>query len=299
MAGGNSHDRRMHRRSMLDLLKIHKVELGIEFCLGVFIALYQLGAEQMDIPHNFWVGLGSWVIAGAIGVRIIWILMDSRRLVWKIVLCFIPLMIFGWLVWSNAYPKYQELFTLSEAAKKLPIVPKSWIPKPPAIAFEVVRKPVAVGQQPHASKRKELSAPSSESSEVKTEESKPEPKDAPPSGPIGVYNAPGGKFTATCSVFNGPNGKAIENHGEMTLNRSSVNAPQPCSPSQLKADAIDFLLETGTGTDNPFGEHAWIHSCTEILHDEFGEQTVKDFMVQPDIEKKKEFLIKLKASLHD
>jgi outer membrane biosynthesis protein TonB len=135
-------------------------------------------------------------------------------------------------------------------------------------------------------------------SELKTEESKPEPKDFPPSGPVAVYNAKGGEFFASCSSINGPNGKAFENYGKVILEKSSVNAPQPCSPSQLKANAIDFLLETSSDIDIPFKEHAWLINCTKILHDEFGEETVKDFMAQPSIEKKKEFLIKLMASLH-
>jgi hypothetical protein len=135
---------------------------------------------------------------------------------------------------------------------------------------------------------------------VKTEESKPGPKDVPPSGPIGVYNAPGAKFSATCSVINGPNGKAIENHGEMNLDRSSVNAPQSCSPSQIKASEIDGLIsETSEPSfrGNASRENAWTRFSIAVLGGEFDEHVAKDFAAQPDLEKRLEFLKKLKDSL--
>lgn len=53
--------------------KHHKLELGIELCLELAIALYQLGAEQMDLPHNFWIGLVSWTVATGLAIRMFWI----------------------------------------------------------------------------------------------------------------------------------------------------------------------------------------------------------------------------------
>jgi hypothetical protein len=136
--------------------------------------------------------------------------------------------------------------------------------------------------------------------EVKTEEPKSEPKDAGPSGPVAVYNAKGGEFFASCSVIYGPDGKAIENHGKVTLDHTSVNAPQSCSPSQIKASYIDgLILET---TDSSFirnarSENAWTIFSKAVLSDNFNEQVVKDFEAQPDFEKRIEFLKKLRASL--
>jgi hypothetical protein len=54
--------------------KKHHVELGIEFCLELAIALYQLGAEQMDLPHSFRIGLTLWVLATVLALRMFWIL---------------------------------------------------------------------------------------------------------------------------------------------------------------------------------------------------------------------------------
>jgi len=60
--------------------KKHYLELGIEFCLELAIGLYQLGAEQMDLPHNFWVGLVLWIAATAVALRMLWIFPGIERL---------------------------------------------------------------------------------------------------------------------------------------------------------------------------------------------------------------------------
>jgi hypothetical protein len=136
--------------------------------------------------------------------------------------------------------------------------------------------------------------------EVKTEESKSELKDALPRGPVAVYNAKGGEFFASCSSIIGPDGKAFENHGKVTLYRSGVNAPQPCSPSQAKASEIDGLIsETAESSfrADARNEIMWTRFSIDILRQEFDEQVAKDFAAQPDLEKRIEFLKKLKASL--
>jgi hypothetical protein len=120
---------------------------------------------------------------------------------------------------------------------------------------------------------------------------------AAPAGPVGVYNAEGGKFYSTCSEIDAPGGRAIENHGEMALEHSSVNAPPPCSPSEKKAFGIDQMLSASLRQNN-FVEHTWSVWCEAILRKEFDEQTAKGFMAQPDTEKKREFLRKLKEPIH-
>jgi NhaP-type Na+/H+ or K+/H+ antiporter len=49
------------------------IELGIEFVVELLLFLYPYGAEQMNLPHNFWLGLGCWVIGTAIAIRMFWI----------------------------------------------------------------------------------------------------------------------------------------------------------------------------------------------------------------------------------
>src|SRR5437879_476162 len=49
------------------------VELGIEFIVELLLFLYPYGAEQMNLPHNFWLGFACWVIGTAIAVRMFWI----------------------------------------------------------------------------------------------------------------------------------------------------------------------------------------------------------------------------------
>lgn len=49
------------------------LELGIEFAAEFLLFLYPYGAEQMSLPHNFWLGLGCWILGTAIAIRMFWI----------------------------------------------------------------------------------------------------------------------------------------------------------------------------------------------------------------------------------
>jgi len=49
------------------------VELGIEFLSELLLFLLPYGAEQMNLPHNFWLGLGCWIGGLAIAIRMFWI----------------------------------------------------------------------------------------------------------------------------------------------------------------------------------------------------------------------------------
>lgn len=48
-------------------------ELGIEFAVELLLFLLPYGAEQMDLPHNFWLGALCWAAGTAIGIRMFWI----------------------------------------------------------------------------------------------------------------------------------------------------------------------------------------------------------------------------------
>jgi hypothetical protein len=58
---------------MVDAGKPVVVELGIEFVVELLLFLYPYGADQMNLPHNFWLGLGCWVVGTAIFIRMFWI----------------------------------------------------------------------------------------------------------------------------------------------------------------------------------------------------------------------------------
>jgi hypothetical protein len=49
------------------------IELGIEFLSELLLFLYPFGAEQMNLPHNFWLGLGCWNGGAVIAIRMFWI----------------------------------------------------------------------------------------------------------------------------------------------------------------------------------------------------------------------------------
>lgn len=65
---------------MVRSTKNDKLELGIELCLELAIALYQLGAEQMDLPHSFGFGLFLWIVATVLAIRVFWIFPGIERL---------------------------------------------------------------------------------------------------------------------------------------------------------------------------------------------------------------------------
>jgi hypothetical protein len=57
------------------------VELGIEFFVELLLFLYPYGADQMGLPHDFWLGLACWIGGTAIAIRMFWIFpMWSKRL---------------------------------------------------------------------------------------------------------------------------------------------------------------------------------------------------------------------------
>jgi hypothetical protein len=139
---------------------------------------------------------------------------------------------------------------------------------------------------------------------VKTEESKPEPRDATPVGPVTksplVYNGAGGKFQSVCGTFNAGGRTAIENHGEVKSDRDSFNATSSCSPSEIKVSVLDDLISKAEGPSfkDTVGQRMWARQCVNILQEEFDEQTAKGFMEQPDLDGRIKFLRKLKASIN-
>ena len=50
-----------------------QIEIGIEFVIELLLFLYPYGADQMGLPHNFWLGLGCWIVGAGIAVRMFWI----------------------------------------------------------------------------------------------------------------------------------------------------------------------------------------------------------------------------------
>jgi len=59
------------------------LELGIEFVFEVLLFLFPYGADQMNLPHSFWLGLICWIFGTAIAIRMFWIFpIWSKRLTW-------------------------------------------------------------------------------------------------------------------------------------------------------------------------------------------------------------------------
>ena len=105
--------------------KRRSVEVGIEFCIEFLLALYQFGREQMDFPHDYWVGLFCWLFAIALGIRILWIIPGLEPLgwLWKALISTVLVLGFVRLEGSTVIESYKKQFVLSEEAKRLPCSP--------------------------------------------------------------------------------------------------------------------------------------------------------------------------------
>jgi hypothetical protein len=60
---------------MADLRKPVKLELSVDTFLTLLLFLYPYGADQMNLPHSFWIGLGCWMLGAAVAVRLLWIIL--------------------------------------------------------------------------------------------------------------------------------------------------------------------------------------------------------------------------------
>ncbi len=90
----------------------HKLELGIEGLLGVLLFAYPYGAEQMELPHNFWLGLGSWVAALAIAIRMFWIFpwWEARlSRLQKTTISAMAIVVIVFLAWKPVHVAYQSI----------------------------------------------------------------------------------------------------------------------------------------------------------------------------------------------
>jgi len=123
----------------------------------------------------------------------------------------------------------------------------------------------------------------------------PQPRaseDASLNGPIGVLNRKGAKSSFTCSVINVPNGTAVDNRGQFDADHVAINGTSPpCTPSEEKIGAIDFLLKVRSAP-------GWDGLVVKVLGDKFDQQAVEAFTSQPDYGKKIEFLKKLRESIN-
>jgi hypothetical protein len=59
---------------MVEVSQKHVAELGFEFLAELLLIFLPYGADQMGLPHSFWLGFFSWMFAIAIAVRMFWIL---------------------------------------------------------------------------------------------------------------------------------------------------------------------------------------------------------------------------------
>ena len=102
------------------------VELGIEFVFELLLFLYPYGAEQMNLAHNFWLGLGCWIAGTAIAVRMFWIFPAWRSRLSPLEKWLSSFIFVGLFVWAIHNP-------VVEAYKR-----RNGEPKPETVAQQLV-----------------------------------------------------------------------------------------------------------------------------------------------------------------
>jgi hypothetical protein len=82
----------------------HMLELGIEFLAELLLFLYPYGADQMGLPHNFWLGLGCWIVGTAIAIRMFWIFPIWADFLSNLTKVIIAAVLVGVFVWAFYKP---------------------------------------------------------------------------------------------------------------------------------------------------------------------------------------------------
>jgi hypothetical protein len=96
---------------MDDARQSRTLELSLEFLVELLLFLYPYGADQMGLPHNFWIGLASWVIGIVIGIRFFWIFPLWNQKIqptWKSVIAAIVVICFITVAWNPVLTAYKR-----------------------------------------------------------------------------------------------------------------------------------------------------------------------------------------------
>jgi len=96
------------------------VELSYEFAATLLLFLYPYGADQMNLPHNFWLGLACWIVGTAIAIRMFWIFpVWTHRLtsLEKGLLAFILVVLFVAISYKSVVATYGKRNVEAEAPK--------------------------------------------------------------------------------------------------------------------------------------------------------------------------------------
>ena len=219
------------------------IELGVEFVVDLLLFAFPYGAEQMNLPHSFWLGFGCWVVGIAVAIRMFWIFpLWTHRLssLEKGLLAFILTSAFVMAVYrpiNSAYVKRN--IGVSVQATPTP---------PPALPFPVIpQREIQVAPAPEAHK---TTAP------------KPQP-DTPSTPSIAVMSTPSPQQTV--NVDHG-----IGGIGGTYINPMVTNIGQPPpEPPQISWHVISsdytkagtYVVRVEIDQINTFNDPAFVAFC--------------------------------------
>jgi len=121
------------------------IELGIEFVIELLLFLYPYGAEQMGLPHNFWLGLSCWFFGTIIAIRMFWIFpVWSSRLtkLEKALISFIMVGLFVLTFYRPVMKAYEKRNISEETQKPSPSPQEKPKQEPPPAQEGTKAKPI-------------------------------------------------------------------------------------------------------------------------------------------------------------
>jgi hypothetical protein len=137
-------------------------ELGIEFLVELLLFIYPYGADQMNLPHNFWLGLGCWIVGSGIAIRMFWIFplwADRLSVRWKMIAAFLALAGFVLLLHKPVLTAHAKWVQEHETAAAQPEPTRPQTIQPPAPSAIA---PAQVNQVPAKTKKRRAPPSSTE-----------------------------------------------------------------------------------------------------------------------------------------
>jgi hypothetical protein len=110
------------------------LELTVEFAIELLLVFIPYGADQMGIPHNFWVGLACWILGASIAIRMFWIFpwWSHRTSLEKGLILFILLAVITIICYQPVMTAYDHR-NGKEEAKSAPVQPPVQTPAQPPV----------------------------------------------------------------------------------------------------------------------------------------------------------------------
>lgn len=208
-------------------------KLSFQFVFALLSFLGPFGAEEMNFPHIFWIGLLCWIIALGILIRVIWILLSrsnrlSRQI--KILIIFIAIILVCVIAYKPAVRAIRRHADKANAPTKVPLVHKQIPTSAPDI------RNVPDSKRPKTRRRPKTNSPQS----TPTQPTRPRPVTPTQNCPNGVCIGGNNFGNATVNNYLPPPPKISWNQ---TALQPLSNANVPGTPPEPSKPEVEVLIE--------------------------------------------------------